>query len=137
MKDDEKSGKKKEDETSESEFTLLEILAEDDKTENIQDEIFETTEDEIEEHLEETYYTPETPSGSSTLAETKNAYFHPSSTENEDECSTFGKHIAFELQQMSERQRIIAKKLFSDVAYYGRLERLTEFTEISSTKKPE
>uniref|UniRef100_A0A336MGQ5 CSON012137 protein n=1 Tax=Culicoides sonorensis TaxID=179676 RepID=A0A336MGQ5_CULSO len=59
------------------------------------------------------------------------------SEEKDDECSVFGKHIGMELQLMSERQRIIAKKLLSDIAYYGRLERLTEYTEIKCTKGPE
>ncbi|XP_063700455.1 uncharacterized protein LOC134830803 [Culicoides brevitarsis] len=87
-----------------------------------EEEIYEVTE--IEEHLDE-----------STEVDTKNDK-NENSNEKEDDCTTFGKHIGIELQLMTERQRIIAKKLLSDVAYYGRLERLTEFTEITSTKKP-
>lgn len=98
---------------------------------NQDEEIFE-----IEEHLDEDYYTQSDDQITEVRVAPAKLHDEERVFEIDDECSTFGKHLALELQLMTERQRIIAKKLLSDVSYYGRLERLTERTEISYTKKP-
>lgn len=114
-----------------TEFTYLDVSS----SPNMQEEELYETND-IEEHLEETYFSQGDTQITEVHIEEPTSHVEERFLEKDEECSTFGKHIAFELQLMTERQRIIAKKLLSDIAYYGRLERLTENTEITSTKKP-
>lgn len=125
------------DDITTEEFTILNVT--DDATAATtlhEEETYEMTE--IEEHLEDDEYYGHS---DSQLSETQvpEAVALVEEThvlEKDEECSTFGKHIGLELQMMGERQRIIAKKLLSDVAFYGRLGRLTEHTEISCTQNP-
>lgn len=129
MKESFSNKTKGDEDMQETEFTYLEVT----NSSDIEDEeMYEANE--VEEHLEETLYRNED-------TEVTEVHIEPDpvaeeKVDKEDECTTFGKHIAFELQLMSERQKIIAKKLLSDIAYYGRLDRLTEHTEISCTKRP-
>lgn len=46
--------------------------------------------------------------------------------DQDNECTIVGKRFAFQLQSMTEEQRLIAEKIIADVMYYGRRGKLTE-----------
>lgn len=126
------SSKRKREEDSSEDITYLEVP----DSPNIQDEpIYETHE--LEEYLDDECYAQNNSIITEVHVEESKTHVEEKTTEKDDECSVFGKQIGLELQLMTPRQRIIAKKLLSDVAYYGRLERLTEHTEITCAKAPE
>lgn len=51
-----------------------------------------------------------------------------------NEYKAFGSSIAFQLEDMDRRQKIIAQKLISDIVFHGKLGNLTEHTIIQLNK---
>lgn len=57
---------------------------------------------------------------------------------DEDAFDVFGKHIAFKLRSLTERQNMFAQKLINDVIFEAQMETLTkDFKIINCAKKPQ
>lgn len=49
---------------------------------------------------------------------------------------TFGRNVGQQLQEVEQRQKIIAQKIISDVLFYAKLGNLTDFSQINLIPQP-